>query len=234
MSVFTSLIIILLAMLIQGFLELGPGVFACFYHHALGKTSAKKADDQSLSFILGTEICVALVFLISYIIVTFFITRNGPFSPIFFWVMSGIFLVEAIATFFFYFRPGTKKSTELSLPRSLAKSLIYHAENTKNRSSTIALGLVTCALELIFTFPLYIIASTAIFYANTSMSFVFIIAYIIIATAPLFAIRTFFRTDHNLVELQLIRIKKKLATRIIVSASFLALSIATLIIGFSL
>lgn len=242
MSVFASLTIIVLAMLIQSFLELSPGVFACFYHHALGKVPAKKADDRSLSFILGVEICVAVVFLATYIVVNFFIVKCGLKSPIFFWVMSGVFFLEAIIAFFFYYRPArlikpkksAKNSTALFIPRPLAKSLIYHAENAKNRSGAITLGFITCALELIFTLPLYIIASVSIFYAPISANFLFIIIYIIVATLPLFIIRTLFRTNHNLVEIQRIRIKKKLPTKLVLFFGFLALSIITLITGFSL
>lgn len=244
MSVFTSLIIVLLAMLIQSFLELSPGVFAIFYHYNLGKTTAKKADDQALSFILGTEICVAIVFLATYITTNFFITKDGKLDPIFIWTMSGIFLLEAIFSFFFYYKPArfqkltTKKalknSTMLFLPRSFASSLIYHIEHTKNRSSTIILGLVTCALELILTLPLYIIVSICIYYLSPNSNSVFIIAYIILATIPLFAIRTFFRTDHNLADIERLRVKKKLPTKFVISISYLVIAIVTLIVGFSL
>ncbi len=230
-------------MLIQSFLELGPGLFAIFYHYALGKTSTKKADDQALSFILGVEICTALVFLVTYIIVNFFITEVGSLKPIFMWIMSGIFLGLSLISFFFYFKPAkfkkvskikSNKSTELFLSRRLSKSLIYHAKHTSNRSSTIVLGLITNALELLFTLPLYIIMSVCIFYTFPNISSAFIIIYIIIATIPLFVIRTFFRTDHSLAEIIRVRIKKKLPTKLVLSLSYLAISITTFIIGFSL
>lgn len=234
MSFFASLIIILLAMLIQGFLELSPGLFACFYHYALGKTSFKKADDRSLSFILGVEIFTATVFLITYLAVSFFAIKKDFMNTTFLWIMAGIFLVEAIISFFFYFRRGkkaSKNSTELFVTRHVAKALVRHAETAKNRSDTILLGFITCALELFFTLPLYIICSVEILNISATSSFVFIIAYIIIATVPLFAIRTFFRTGHNLAEIQRFRVKKKLPTRLIISLSFLAISIVTFITG---
>lgn len=229
-------------MLIQSFLELSPGLFAIFYHQALGKTSTKKADDRSLSFILGTEICTAIVFLATYIIVSFFITKIGNISPIFMWIMSGIFLSLALISFFFYYRPTkfkkphskTSKSTELFLSRRLAKNLKEHAERANNRSSTIVLGLITSALELLFTLPLYIIMSICIFYSFPNWNSILIIIYVIIATLPLFIVRTFYRTDHTLADIMRIRIKKKLLTKIILSLSYLAISIITFIIGFSL
>lgn len=230
-------------MLIQGFLELSPGLFACFYHYALGKTSAKKADDRALSFILGVEICVAVVFLAVYIIINFFVAESGFLNSTFMWIMSGIFFCEMVITFCFYFRPKrlikapkkiAQKSTELFLPRHLVENLIFHVEHVNNRSSTIILGFISCALELPFTLPLYIILSACIFCISSNINFVFIIAYIVVATIPLFYIRTLFRTDHNLAEIQRIRTKKKLLTRCILSICYLALAIITLTIGFTI
>lgn len=234
MSVFTSLIIILLAMLIQGFLELSPGLFAIFYHHALGKTSLKKADDRALSFILGVEICTAAIFLITYLTVSFFYVQRDFMNTTFLWIMAGIFLLEAIFTCFFYFKSRKKfgkNSTALFISRNVAKNLKHRAETAKNRSDTIALGFITTALELFITLPLYIICSVEILNVSLDTGFVFIIAYIIIATIPLFTIRTFFRTGHNLAEIQRFRVKKKLLTKLVISLSFLTIAIITFITG---
>lgn len=224
-------------MLIQGFLELSPGIFAIFYHHALGITSAKKADDRALSFILGVEISTAIIFLIVYIVISFFIAENSFNHSIFLWVMSGIFLAEAIVAFFFYYRKpfkkSSKKSTALFLPRHLAENLISHAEKAKNRSDTITLGIISTTLELFFTLPLYIICAYEIFNISVNSNFIFIIVYIIIATIPLFTVRTLFRTDHNLAEIQQLRVKKKFWTKLTISGSFLALFVITFIIGFT-
>ncbi len=55
MSNFAPVIIIVLIILIQGLLQLSPGIFSIFYHSAQGKTTKKTADNLSLHFILGTE-----------------------------------------------------------------------------------------------------------------------------------------------------------------------------------
>lgn len=223
-------------MFIQGFLELSPGLFAIFYHHALGKTSLKKADDRSLSFILGVEICTAAIFLITYLAVSFFAVQRDFMNTAFLWIMAGIFLLEAIVSFFFYFKKSKKhgkNSTALFISRPTAKNLEHHAKTAKNRSDTIILGFITTALELFFTLPLYIICSVEILNVSATSGFVFIIAYIVIATIPLFTIRTLFRTDRNLAEIQRFRVKKKPYTRLVISLSYLALSILTFITGLS-
>lgn len=223
-------------MVIQSFLQLSPGVFSIFYHENLAKTSSKKADDRAFSFILGVEICVAIVFLTIYIITNFVITKNSFPDALFFYILSGILALEAILTFFFYFRPSKKAqkssgSTKLFLPRYLAASLVERAGSAKNRSDGVLLGIISTALELFFTLPLYIMASISIFYISPNTGFVFIIAYIIIATVPLFAIRTFYHADHNLAEIQRARVKRKFAVKIVIAGCFLALAIITLIIG---
>ena len=234
MSDFISVIIILLAMVIQAFLQLTPGLFSIFYHHALGKTSAKKADDASLSFILGTEIYTAIIFLIVYLIINFIIVDKITDSNIFMAILAGIFIAESIIIFFFYFRRKKKKSeasTALFLPRHTAKSLIINAQKAKSRSDTITLGIVTSALDFFFTLPLYIIISTEILNLNPRYGFVYIIAYIVIATVPLFAIRTAFRTDHNLAEIQRFRVSKRFLIKLTLSISYLLIAILIIVKG---
>ena len=62
MNVFASIGIVLLAMLIMASLQLVPGVFALFFHYALGKHSLKKASGLGLFFILDAEIISAFLF----------------------------------------------------------------------------------------------------------------------------------------------------------------------------
>ena len=233
MSVFISVGILLVAMLIQGLLQTSPSVFAIFYHHTLGKTSAKKTDDQSLSFILGTEFFTAILFLAIYFLVSFIDTNIEYDYSILMWVLGGIFALEAVITFFFYFKPGkkSKNTTKLFLPRPLAKGIVIRAGKTKNRSDTIMLGFLTAGTEFIFTLPLYLISALEIIRLASRFSSVFIIAYIIVATLPLFIIRLLFRTGHNLAEIQRHRVKRKFLFKILITISFLALSGLTILAG---
>jgi len=233
MSIFASLGIIVLAIAIQGFLQLSPNLFAIFYHHALGKTSPKKADDRSLSFILGVELFAALAFLLVYFITSFFITEESFSSNIFIWAMTGIFVAEAIFFFFCYYKLGknNKKTTKLFISRHLAESLVYRAEHAKNRSSTILLGVTTSAIEILFTLPLLIISSVEILRFDSRFGFLFIIVYVIGATAPLFAVRILYRTGHNLAEILRIRVKRKTFFRIVVPLCYLGLAALTLLGG---
>ena len=64
MSFFISVIILVLAMLIQVSMQLTPGTFALFYHYALGKNSRTKADNLSLYFTLGVITFMAIVWIL--------------------------------------------------------------------------------------------------------------------------------------------------------------------------
>lgn len=233
MSVFTSLGILVLAMLIQGFLQTSPSIFTIFYHYASGKTSAKKADDQSLSFILGVEIATATIFLITYFIITFFAAEKIILNSIFLWAMSGLFAALAFFTFFFYFRLGKKNrtTTKLFISRRMSENFLYRATHAKNRTDTILLGFLSSITELVFTLPLFIISSIEIIGLSPRFNFIFIILYIVVATIPLFAIRMSFRTRHNLAEIQRLRVKRKLFFRIIISAGYVGLAVLTFLSG---
>lgn len=220
-------------MLIQAFLQTSPSVFAIFYHHNLSKTSKKKADDRSLSFIFGVEIVIAIVFLATYFAITFLFPEKFFLNQTFLFIMSGIFFIECIFILFFYFRIGKKfkKTTELFIPRRIAKKIIYLAKHTKKRTDAIILGAITVLIELAFTLPIMIISSISILNLSPRFGFIFIIAYIIIATLPLFTLRTIFYRSHNLANIQRFRVKNKMLFRLIISTSYLALAIITLILG---
>lgn len=217
-------------MLIQAFLQLTPGTFALFYHYALGKKSAKIADDFGLSFILGVEVFTATVLLLVYSL-TFFIFCNQPgfCNHIFLWIMTGVFIAEALAFFFFYYRKG--RTTALFIPRRIAKNIILRAEKTKSRSDAFILGFVSGSPELLFTLPLYIISVVELMLVPTLPRILTIIFYIIVLTIPLFSIRSLYRTGHNLAEIQRSRARAKSFVRLFISICFLLLAFATIIIG---
>jgi small-conductance mechanosensitive channel len=91
MSFFISVGIIFLAMLIQSLMQLMPGIFAIFYHSALGKTSRQKADDLSLSFILGVELFTALFFVVAYAIISLCATEPPFYEDTLPWIFIAIF-----------------------------------------------------------------------------------------------------------------------------------------------
>lgn len=231
MSVLTSLGIIVMAMLIQTFLQLTPGVFVLFSHYTFGKTSKSKASDFSLFFILGVEIITALLFVSIYFIIYALFLNSSPLAnKIFSSIIAGILVALGFISLFHYFRKGS--GTKLFIPRKLASDLETRASSAKTRSDAFMLGAFSGICELFFTIPLYIISALEIsqMEGNLFSHAALIILYILVVLSPLFIIHTLYATSHNLADIQRFRAKNKLFFRIILSFSYFIL--AALIIIF--
>lgn len=224
MSIFISVVILILVALIQISMQLTPGIFILFYHYALGKKSRNKADDLSLSFILGAETFIATIWFL--VLFTFL-----PIIPqVFIWVIASLLIIEATASLFFYYRKGP--GTALFITRSSAKVLELRAKNIKTRSDAFILGFFSNLPELIFTFPLYLLASFIM--PNISFSLppaIYIIIYLMLAVMPLFFIHILYRTDHNLSDIERLRINLKPVVRLFLFVGFLLLAILTINYG---
>ena len=230
MSIFIPVAILIVATLIQAFMQLTPGVFALFYHYALGKNSSTKADDLSLHFILGVITFIVITWLLIYALIFSIFYNKIEFYPNFLpWLMAGIFLAESIASLLFYYRKG--KFTTLFIPRSIAKNLDFHARKVKDRSDAFILGFFSSIPELIFTLPLYIVSAIELMRINFSLRSIFIILYIIISIIPLFTIRTLYRHNHTLAKIEHTRIRAKLFIRILFCIGFLLLALAVIKLG---
>lgn len=234
MNVLASIGIVILAMVIMASLQLIPGVFALFFHYAIGKYSLRKASTLSLFFILGTEIISALLFISAfYVSYTLFLNDLNPRNNVLTWIFIGIFIALSIACLFFYFRhPHSKEDTELFIPRKLAYSLNSRAKSIRTPSDAFVLGALSNICELPITLPLYIITATEIMYMHTEYfaDDLMTILYILASTIPLIHLYYSFRLGRNLATIQRTRIKDKIFHRFTISLSFL--TIAILIICF--
>lgn len=213
-------------MLIMASLQLTPGVFALFYHYALGKTSKQKASDLSLFFILGTEVIAACLFLsIYYLSCILFFDNLHPENTILAWTLAGILIALAFLSFFFYYRKGP--GTRLFIPRNYAKALIINARKATTRSDAFMLGALTGTCELVFTLPLYIITCIEIMKmgAEGFSSNILTIIYILTPVVFLFVIRWQYKIGHNLADIQRTRVKDKFFNRFIIGLSYLIIAI---------
>ena len=109
MSIFISVIILIMLSLIQFLMQLSSGIFMLFYHYALGKKSAKIADNLSLYFILGVEFFTAAVWFTVFLILP-------DASPILFWILAGILFAESLASLFFYYRKAPLPLSSFPVP----------------------------------------------------------------------------------------------------------------------
>jgi len=226
MSILLSVIILIIIALIQALLQLVPGVFASFYHHALGKKNRKFADSLSLYFLLGNEVFIITIF---FILCILFFTINNFFEIniiYLYWILAGIFTAETTISLFLYYRKG--KFTELFISRSIASSLEKQSKNIKTPSDAFILGFLSRVPELIFTLPLYLLAIILLIDFLIVPRALILILFILISLLPIIIIHLFYFTGHNLSHIERFRIKIKPFIKIFLSLSFL--SLATLII----
>ena len=199
-----------------------------FYHYALGKFTKSKASRLTLFFILGVETISACLYLSSFYFAFTFFFHNSYTNNIIAYIAAGIMFALAIASFFFYFRPGS--GTKLFIPRNFADALDHYAKTVNRPSDAFALGAFSCTCEITFTLPLYIITAIELMQIDIApiASHILTLLYIVIPIIPLLIMRWRFWSGHNLADLQRSRTHSKAFTRLILSFSYLAIAILIL------
>lgn len=226
MSVFASLGIVILAMLIMASMQLSSSVFLLFYHHALGKKSKSDVSFLTLFYFLGVEIISAVLFLSCYLLANVcFLFCTNPENTLLAWIMTGVLIALSITFFFLYFK--SKKTTEIFIPHKFSETLLINTAKINKASDAFALGAMSTIGEFIFTIPLYILTSIEIIELGDKYpaADLLTILYILTPIIPIFIVYIKFRLGQNLAEIQRHRIKNINFTRFIVSLSFLTIAI---------
>lgn len=231
MSVFASLGILILSMLILMSLKLIPGIFMLFTHYNLGKFSKLKVDDLGIFFILGVETLSAIIFiLINSTLRALSFSEIIFDNQIFSYILAGIMIALGFVILLFYFRKGN--GTKLFISRKAARNFDLKAKTVKNRSDAFILGFIAGVPELIFTLPLYLISLIEISklsFPNLPFS-TLIFIFVLILAFPLMILHTIEKNNHNLAELVKTRFKNKNFFRLFISILYFL--IAILIIAF--
>ena len=230
MSFFTSLIIVILATLIQGLMQLPAGIFSIFYHRALGKKSQKNLPANTLFFVLGTLVFNLTIITILCIFIFSAYHYTKPNYNLLSWIKTGILFAESVLSLFFYYRG--KGTTELFISRTTAKSLKNEAEKVKTRFDAFVLGFMAGIPELFFTLPLYITVIVNLINISVAWRTAVMACFLIANILPLFSVCFSFRTGHNLAEITKFRLRIKPFIRVFLCASYLLLAIFTLLGAF--
>lgn len=215
MSIFTSLGILLMVVLLQNLMQLAPGVFALFYHYAIGKNSLKKARLLAPFFVLGILITNVLTFLA--------VASLTADSEILRAVMAGILVALAVVGGVFYYRKGD--GSELYTPRKLANALTFGARNTNSAVDAFLLGLVAGFSEIIFTIPLTIMVVLEVRMFDSWIIQTGLIALdVVLALTPFIVIGIIFRTGGNLADIARMRVRNKSFYRMMFCFLFILLA----------
>jgi hypothetical protein len=173
------------------------------------------------SFISGVGIIVLLgICATCYLLVSLF---DGALSASILSVVIGILAALAIVIWFLYYRRGT--STELWLPKSVAKFINGRAKVTKSNTEAFSLGVLSSFAEAPFIFALMLVAANSILELNVEYQVLAVALYTLITMVPLIVLRLFIRSGRTVVDVQRWRAKNKLFLRIVSGMGFLTLGL---------
>jgi len=210
---------VILAAAIHATLQLSLAALLLLYHASLGKHIRKKTKNLVSSYItgMGTLVFLSLGTMI-FILDRYF---NKALYPEELVIVIGMLVALAIASWFFYYRRG--KSTELWLPRSVAKFIDNRAKVTSSNTEAFSLGMLTSLAEMPFSMVLLVVAANSILKLPLLHQIMAVALYTVITIIPSIMLRLAIRKGKNVVAVQRWRVKNKLFFRVLTAAGFVAL-----------
>ncbi len=221
MEVSVSLSIIILSGLVTASLQLPLGTLLLLYHASLGKNVRKKTKTLASSFISGVTLMNFLLLGTALFLIAS-LTSSGVLSDLGHVILFGLLVALGIIAWFFYYK--RKDSTELWLPRHLARFIDSRAKLTNDTSEAFSLGLLVPLSEILFTLPLLALAGDAILRLDPLFQAVGLVIYTIFGTIPMLALRFSIRKGRNVAEVQRWRLKNKNFFRFFTGAGFIVLA----------
>ena len=218
----TSVSTIILAAIVHALLQLSLGCLLLLYHASKGKHIAKKTRGLVRSYVFGIG---ALTFLgvcaMCYLILHIW---EGPLAAEWLTIIVGILAVLTFMVWLFYYRWG-RKSSELWLPRTVARFIDGRAKSTDSRVEAFSLGILTCFAELPFSLILFVVAANSVLELPTAFQVLMVLVYAIVTIIPTIILCCNLRTGKTIVEVQRWRVRHKNFLRVVTGLGFLALAI---------
>lgn len=211
---------VFLAAVIHATLQLSLGALLLLYHASLGKHVRKKTRFLVDSYIsgLGTLVFLSLGTII-FILDRYF---GKPLYIEELIIVVCMLVALAIMAWFFYYKRG--KSTELWLPRSVARFIDKRAKLTNSNTEAFSLGLLTSLAEMPFTLVLLVVAANSIMVLPAMYQILAVAMYTVITIIPPIVLRLAIRKGQTVVNIQRWRVKHKTFFRLLTGAGFLALA----------
>lgn len=221
MDMFIPLSEVLLAALVHASLQLQLGSLLLLYHSSLGKHVRHKTKTIVSSYISGIATLIFLsVAAICFIFDRFFGKALYPEEIV---IVVGMLVALAVIVWGFYYKRG--KSTELWLPRTVARFIDKRAKETNSNTEAFSLGVLTSLAEMPFTLVLFIVAANSILKLPGFWQVVAVLAYTIIAVVPPVLLRMAVRKGETIANIQRWRVKHKTFMRVISGVGFLVLGL---------
>jgi len=197
-----NVVIVLFAACIHATLQLGLGCVILLYHHgSREKKVARQAHALVSAFIAGVGTMSLLVLAaMAFILANSFDLHK---AREFYLALALAAMLVAILIWSVYYR--RKNSTELWLPRSVAKFIGERARATKNPTEGFLLGAFSTFGELLFLLPVMLAAAAALLNLPEGWELVALGGYVIISVLPLVFVRCFTHKVATVGEIQTFR-----------------------------
>ena len=221
MSSLLAVAIVLLSAAVHATLQLGLGALLLLYHASLGKHIRPKTKNLVGSFISGMGMFILLLLATAAFIIGAAAEDGLPLPCLI--GLIAILVVLAIVIWFFYYRRG--RSTELWLPKVVARYITTRAKVTESNTEAFSLGLIASFGELPFTLILVVIAANSILDVPREVQPLLAVLYTMLAILPLVIMRASIRRGKTVVDIQRWRVKNKTFLRVISGVLFLTLGL---------
>lgn len=212
---------VVLAALVHASLQLQLGALLLLYHASLGKHVRKKTKTIVSSYIAGIGTLVFLAVAATCFVFDRYFGKALYAEEIL--IVIGMLLALAVVMWTFYYRRG--KSTELWLPRSVAKFIDKRAKETNSNTEAFSLGVLTSLAEMPFTLVLFIVAANSVLELQPLWQIIAVVIYTVIAIVPPVILRLAVRRGETITNIQRWRVKNKTFLRIVSGTGFLVLGI---------
>lgn len=211
---------VILAAMVHATLQMSLGSLLLLYHASIKQHVAKRTRQLVSNYIAG----IGTLVLLSVTGAAFILERwlGGKLYTEELLIVVGMLVALAIAVWVFYYRFG--KSTELWLPRSVARFINQRAKATQSDTEAFALGLLTSFAEWPFALVLMVVAANSALALPVEQQLLAVAIYTVIAILPPMILRGAVRRGRTVVEIQRWRVQHKNFFRILTGVGFVVLS----------
>lgn len=221
LTVFSALGVIILAAIAHASLQMNLGSLLLLYHESLSKHIKKRTKFLVSNYIFG----VFFLIVMSLAATTYFIylVFDGRLTTICLAVLVGVLVALTLCIWLFYYRSG--RSTELWLPKPIARYITRRAKQTDSNIEAFALGLLASFAETPFVIVLFLVAADSFLKLSTWLQITMFFIYTIVAILPLLFLRVAVRHGRTVVEIQKWRLQNKNFLKILSGVLFITLAV---------
>ena len=221
LTIFSASGVIILAAIAHASLQMNLGSLLLLYHESLGKHIKKRTKFLVTNYIFGVAFLITTsLAATAYFIHLFF---GSSLSVVCLTILVSLLVALTICIWLFYYRSG--RSTELWLPKPIARYITRRAKQTDSNIEAFALGLLASFAETPFVIVLMLAGADSLLKLPFILQMTMFFIYILIAILPLAILRVAVRHGKTVVEIQKWRLKNKNFLKILSGTLFITLAI---------